>query len=56
MLQTLSSFEKYDICKVKTVDWYKECEDEGYNNKQMVETEHNGTADIGEFQPRVQRF
>ena len=50
MLQTLSSFEKYDICKVKTANRYKECKDEGYNNKQMVETEHNRTADIGEFQ------
>ena len=50
MLQTISSFEKYDICKIKTIDWYKECKDESDNNKQMAEAKHNRTTDNGQFQ------
>ena len=56
MLPTLSSLEQYDICKVKPANRYRDCADAGYNDKQMAETEHNRTADIGQFQQRVQRF
>ena len=40
MLQTVSFIEKYDLCKVKGYDRYKELQDKGSKNKQMAKGEY----------------